>query len=172
MRIILILIAIGHIFAKTPATDWAQMSQAQRDSIKVSFDWGAQYGLGFTYAIFDWDESSGGLHLINLAEYSGGRYGQKVYYVFKHRIKEVAVRDTTEPTIWQLSRIMEELILNRETDRLEAKRHIEILQGRYGKNRWMKIWSRWNGGNGEYAKTCRARMIFLYNLGWRNKGRK
>lgn len=170
MRIIFILLAVGHIFAKTPAEDWRDMPQAQRDSIKTSFDWGKKHNLGFTYAVLDWGESSGGLHLINLAENSGGRYGQKTYYVFKHRIEEVAVRDTTEPTIWELSRIMEELVFNREIDRLEVKRHLEILRDRYGKDRWMKIWSRWNGGNGEYAETCKKRASFLYNdLGWRNE---
>ena len=169
IRILPILFIFVFLYAGTPAQDWSIMSQAQRDSIELSFEWGKQYRLGFTFAVFDWDESSGGLHLNNLKEYGGGRYGQKTYYVFKHRIENGRERDLTEPTIWQLSRIMEELVLSRETDRLEALRHIRILQDRYGRNSFMKIWAQWNGGNGEYATRCRERVWFLYhNLGWRN----
>lgn len=169
MRILSILFLITAMYAGTPAQDWAVMPQAQRDSIKVSFDWGSKYRLGFTFAVLDWDETSGGLHLINLAENAFGRYQQKAYYVFKHRIKRGKLRDATEPTNWELSRIAEELVLDREIDRLEALRHIRILQDRYGKNNWMKIWSRWNGGNGDYALRCRGRVWFLYKtLGWRN----
>ena len=79
MRILSVLFLVTAMSADTPEQDWAAMAQVQRDSIKASFEWGAQFRVGFTLAVFDWDETYGGLHLIKLEENAVGRYQQKAY---------------------------------------------------------------------------------------------
>lgn len=158
-RLFTILLLVGNLYAQdTPAEWWAKASQAQRDSIKASYDWGKQYDLGYTFAAYDWHESGGGLWPINLENNEFGRYHQRAYFV----AKEFYGR---EPNKWEQSRVAERLLFDLEWDRQQALAKIMKSRERYWED-WMKIWSDWNSGNGKHAEEIRDKVRFLRSLGW------
>lgn len=141
-----------------PSEWWTDASQAQRDSIRGSYDWGKPYDLGYTFAAYDWHESGGGLWPINLERNEFGRYHQRAYFL----TKEIYGR---EPTMWEQSRIAEMLLFDLEWERQQVLKRLTKEREKYGDD-WMAIWNRWNSGDGRHAIEIRAKIRFLKTLGW------
>lgn len=161
MRIFtLILIFCASLYSQqSPSEWWADASRAQRDSIRASYDWGKPYDLGYTMAAYDWQESGGGLWLINLEKNEMGRYHQMVYFL----AFEIYGR---KPTMWEQSRVAERLLFNLEWDRQQLLKRLQKAQKKYGDD-WMAIWGSYNSGNGTHAIEIRDKVRFLRRLGWK-----
>ncbi len=144
---------------QSPSEWWADASQAQRDSIRASYEWGKPYDLGLTYAAYDWHESGGGLWPINLANLEFGRYHQRVYFL----AKDIYGR---EPTKWEQSRIAEKLLSNLEWERQQVLARLQKEREKNGDD-WLATWNSWNSGNGKHAEEIRDKVRFLRSLGWK-----
>jgi len=143
-----------------PREHWQQMSLEQRADVRRSFDDNKAYDKGYTLAAFNAIESAGGLFLVRLAENSGGRYAQRAIYVAKRHYK------VGRPTIWQRSRVLQWLVLDRDFDDHHARAHIDELLDRHGG--WMGVWIWWNSAKPEQASEVLAWVrFFKYKLGWR-----
>ena len=138
---------------------WYESSQAQKDSIRASYDWGKSYDFGFTFAAYDWHEVGGALWPVNLANLEFGRYHQRVYFL----AKEIHER---EPTMWEQSRIAERLLFNLEWDRQQLLKRLIKAREKYNGD-YMKIWGEYNSGNGKHAVEIRDKIRFLRSLGWK-----
>ena len=160
MRLLPIILTLCTFLSaqQKPSEWWSDASQAQRDSIRASFDWGKEYDLGFTMAAYDWQESGGGLWPVNLDKNEFGRYHQRAYFL----AAEIYNR---QPTVWEQSRVAEKLLFNLEWDRLQVLVRLQRAREKYRDN-WMMIWAEWNSGNGNHAEEIRAKVRFLRSLGW------
>ena len=158
--IFLILTLCTFLYSQqTPASWWQQSSQAQKDSIRASYDWGKPYDLGFTFAAYDWHESGGGLWRVNLENHEYGRYHQRADFL----ADEIHGRKTNT---WERSRIAEKLLFNLEWDRQQVLRRLTKAREKYHGD-YMKVWSKWNSGNGNHAVEIRDKVRFLRSLGWK-----
>ena len=140
---------------------WSQAEESQRIAIRATYDRNKQYGMGFTMAAFSIIESSGGIHLLNISENSGGVYAQKAY-----RVAQRAYSVET-PTDWMVSRALQNLITDREFDDKQARAHIQELLAQYG-GRWMMVWLLWNSQKPNQDEIIRAWVRFFRNeLHWK-----
>jgi len=159
MRILAIILSFGFLYAQqSPSEWWQDASQAQRDSIRASYDWGKKYDLGYTFAAYDMHESGGGLWPINLNNNEFGRYHQRAYFL-------AAEIHSRKPTMWECSRIAEKLLFDLEWDRQQVLKRLQKEREKYNSD-WMKIWGKWNSGNGKHAEEIRDKVRFLRSLGW------
>ncbi len=160
MKLFAIILTIGLLHAQqTPSAWWQDASQAQRDSIRASYDWGKPYDLGYTMAAYDWHESGGGLWPVNLANLEFGRYHQRAYFLAKEIYGQ-------EPNIWEQSRVAERLLFDLEWDRRQVLERLAKTREKYDGD-YMKVWSKWNSGNGNHAVEIRDKVRFLRSLGWK-----
>ena len=106
-------------------------------------------------AAFSIVESSGGIHLLNVSEASGGYYAQKAYHVAQ-RVYKVET-----PTAWQVSRVLQRLITERDFDDEQARENIKELLAQHG-GRWMMVWKWWNSHRPGQAEEIRAWVRFLH----------
>ena len=133
---------------------WKSADNTQRLFIRSTYDRNKIYNMGFTLAAFSIIESSGGIHLLNISENSGGVYAQKAY-----RVAQRAYSVET-PTDWMVSRALQNLITDREFDDKQARAHIQELLTQHG-GRWVMVWSRWNSRKVGQADEIRAWVRFL-----------
>ena len=161
MRLLAIILSFTFLSAQQSpeATWWQDASQAQRDSIRASYDWGKPYDLGFTFAAYDWHEGGGGLWPVNLANLEFGRYHQRADFL----ADRIYGRKTNT---WERSRIAERLLFDLEWDRQQVLFRLQRARERYNGD-YMKIWAKWNSGNGKHAVEIRDKVRFLQSLGWK-----
>ncbi len=133
---------------------------SQKASIRGSYERNKQWDKGFTLAALNAIESSGGLHLLRLGEDSAGLYAQRGKYVAQR------FYNTNEPTAWQVSRVVQRLIQDREFDDMQARQNLTILLERYDGD-WMATWQAWNGRKEHQAEDVKAWVnFFRYGLKW------
>jgi len=139
---------------KSPKEWWTDSNSSQKASIRGSYDRNKQWDKGFTLAALNAIESSGGLHLLRLGEDSAGLYAQRGLYVAQRVYKN------DRPTTWQVSRVVQRLIMEQDFDDEQARAHLDELLDRYGGD-WMKVWQAWNGHKAHQAEDVRAWVRFL-----------
>ena len=139
---------------QTPQSWWDSADSSQKASIRASYDNNKAYDKGFTLAAFSPIESSGCVNLLRLGENSGGCYAQRAFRVAQ-RVYKVET-----PTEWQVSRVLQKLITDREFDDEQARAHLDELLNQYGGD-WMKIWQGWNGQRPGQAEEVQAWVKFL-----------
>jgi len=165
MRLCVIILSFGFLYAQSPSEWWngwynakgeyqAGADSSQKASIRGSYDRNKQYDKGWTLAALNAIESSGGLHLLRLGEDSAGLYAQRGKYVARRVYK------TKKPTVWQISRVVQRLIQERDFDDEQARKHLDELLDRY-KGDWMLTWQAWNGHKTHQAEDVRAWVRFL-----------
>lgn len=162
MRLFAIILTIGFLHAQSPREEWAQMSQAQRDSIRATYEWFYPHGFGLTGGANDWQESDGGLHLFSIRVDRAKKVVEIA--VSRHQIRvDYALSDSTG---WKISRLAEKHIFNLEFHRQEVLKRYQKLHRKYGDD-WLKVWSYYNSGNGPYGRDMRDKVRFLRTLGWK-----
>ena len=150
-----ILLFISVLYPQTPQEEWwAAATSSQRATIRNVYERNKVYNKAFTLAAFSIVESSGGIHLLNVSESSGGYYAQKAYHVAQ-RLYTVET-----PTPWQVSRVLQRLITDRDFDDEQARALIDELLDRYGGN-WRMTWANWNSKNQWQTEEIRKWIRFL-----------
>lgn len=178
MRYIFLILSFGILYAQQSAGEWWQdASQAQRDSIRATFDRNKVYDKGWTLAALKPDESSGGLFLVRLAGKEAGDFGQKAYNVAKRANKQKRLQvpfnslwtylyeETDNPNEWQIDRAFQRLIQDRQFDDQHARGHIDELLQQYDGD-WFKVGGAWNSQKPGQAERVRDWIRFLRTLGW------
>ena len=151
-----ILLFISVLYPQTPQEEWwAAATSSQRATIRNVYERNKVYNKAFTLAAFSIVESSGGIHLLNVSEASGGYYAQKAFHVAQR------VYTADSPTPWQVSRVLQKLITDRDFDDFHARANIDELLDRYG-GRWMMVWKWWNSHRPGQAEEVRAWVRFLH----------
>lgn len=179
----LILCLCGSLYSQTPATWWAQADSSQKASIRGSYDRNKQYDKGYTLAALNAIESSGGLHLIRLGEDSAGLYAQRGVNVAKriskyNRINKKRLEQKKppvpfdslwvysynekkdKPSGWEVSRAVQNLMLDRAFDDKHARAHLdELLRQHDGV--WWDVHQAWNGRKPHQAEDVNAWIVFF-----------
>ncbi|KKL09212.1 hypothetical protein LCGC14_2568130 [marine sediment metagenome] len=161
MRYIFLILTLCTFLSarQSPEAEWWQdASQAQRDSIRASYEWGKPYDLGYTFAAYDMHEGAA-LWPVNLENLEFGRYHQRVYFL----AKEIYGR---KPTMWEQSRVAERLLFDLEWDRQQLLKRLQREREKYNGD-YMKVWGAYNSGNGKHAVEIRDKVRFLRSLGWK-----
>ena len=171
-RLAIILCLCTSLPAQSPSEWWADSDSSQKASVRGSYDRNKQYDRGWTLAAFNPIESAGGRYLVRLGEDVGGEYSQNAYNVAKRENKQKRLQvpfDTLwifpykrsdNPTNWQVSRAMQNLILDRGYDDRHGRAHLDELLRQYGGD-WMKVWQGWNSQKENQDKLVRAWVRFL-----------
>ena len=162
MRLLAVILTLcTSLYAQSPASEWAQMSQAQQDSIRATYDYFKPYDLGFTAAANKWRETDG-IYFISIRVDSTGKVVEIA--VGGHQIRiDQALSDSTG---WEISRLAEKHISDLEFHRQEVLKRWQALRKQYDGD-WEITWSHWNSGNGPYGRDMRDKVRFLSRLGWK-----
>lgn len=137
------------------------MSQAQRDSIRATYDWFYPYGFGLTAAANEWQETDA-IHFISIRVDSTKKVVEIA--VGRHQIR--IDQSLNNSTGWEISRLAEKHISDLEFHRQEVLKRWQSLRKQYSGD-WLITWSHWNSGNGPYGREIRDKVRFLRSLGWK-----
>ncbi len=143
------------LICQTPAEEWIQMQQFQRDSIRATYDYFKPYDLGFTAAANEWQETDA-THFISIRVDSTG--GIIEIAVGRHQIR--IDQTLTDSNGWEISRLAERHISDIDFHRQEVLKRWQRLRRKYP-GAWVVTWSHWNSGNGPYGREMREKVRFL-----------
>ncbi|AUR97858.1 membrane lipoprotein [Vibrio phage 1.244.A._10N.261.54.C3] len=119
-----------------------KFGQDQIEILQFSYDYGVQYGLGWTLAAISWKESSSGRELVRI---DGDSYKQVSYGIYHSLLRYASKRAGCSSRRCE-AQLVHDLMTNKERAAEEAVKELHYWQGYHGADNWKDVWRSYNDG--------------------------